>query len=326
MSSVNTDTEEHGNVYELDIFLIIKWILTANLAIAFILNWIFKVQLPNEIGYIIPILFGLVPFFLIFYFYNDIFWNEEENASLIMRFGFSAMIACSLICTSSIVYDKLTSSVDKPQKPWEQYQQAKGKSQTDKFLNAEIPASDLKQSKTLEQQLEEKYPTQTNSQRIGEITEFLKDAPNNKPNPSVSRKYSDYPSSHNYYSDDSDSNKDEESYASKSYQYSIPPTNTSTNYSSASRDDYRNDYSNSYSTNNSYSSNSSKKYYDEPSTYNDPTPIVIAPPPAPSQISDCNGSGCYGTDNTHYDRNNDGTYYSSSGKFCENIGGQMECH
>lgn len=46
----------------------------------------------------------------------------------------------------------------------------------------------------------------------------------------------------------------------------------------------------------------------------------------PKYTSNCDGSGCWGTDGTRYNNSGTGDYYSSDGKFCQNIGGQMHCH
>lgn len=47
---------------------------------------------------------------------------------------------------------------------------------------------------------------------------------------------------------------------------------------------------------------------------------------SPKYTSNCDGSGCWGTDGTRYNNSGTGNYYSSDGKFCQSIGGQMQCH
>lgn len=47
---------------------------------------------------------------------------------------------------------------------------------------------------------------------------------------------------------------------------------------------------------------------------------------SPKYISNCDGSGCWGTNGTRYNNSGTGNYYSSDGKFCQSIGGQMQCN
>lgn len=48
--------------------------------------------------------------------------------------------------------------------------------------------------------------------------------------------------------------------------------------------------------------------------------------PTPSVIANCDSSGCNGTDGTRYNSVGGGNYHGSDGRFCQNIGGQMQCH
>lgn len=48
--------------------------------------------------------------------------------------------------------------------------------------------------------------------------------------------------------------------------------------------------------------------------------------PAPSVIANCDEAGCNGGDGTRYNSTGGGNYYNDSGRFCQNIGGQMQCY
>lgn len=46
-----------------------------------------------------------------------------------------------------------------------------------------------------------------------------------------------------------------------------------------------------------------------------------------SSVTNCDGAGCWGTDGTRYNGTGNGqNFYDSQGRFCQNIGGQMQCH
>lgn len=47
---------------------------------------------------------------------------------------------------------------------------------------------------------------------------------------------------------------------------------------------------------------------------------------SPSSVGNCDGSGCWGSDGTRYNSAGGGNYYSQDGRFCQNIGGQLQCH
>lgn len=50
-------------------------------------------------------------------------------------------------------------------------------------------------------------------------------------------------------------------------------------------------------------------------------------PSTPRHIANCDGAGCNGTDGNRYNSTGDGqNFYDSQGRFCQNIGGQMQCH
>ena len=170
----------------------------------------------------------------------------------------------------------------------------------------------------------DKFLAQSDSQIKSEIDEYMKDAPPQVITASTQRKssYSNYLSFHNDHANDNSSNN-EESYASKSYQYSQSPESTPTNYSSSNRENYRSGYSNSYSTNDTYGLNGNKKY-DEPLSYNNQSSMTTAPPP--SHITNCDSAGCWDNNGRRYNSTGNGqNFYSDSGKFCQNTGGQMEC-
>ena len=59
-----------------------------------------------------------------------------------------------------------------------------------------------------------------------------------------------------------------------------------------------------------------------------PNKSYSAPMPQrqPSSISNCDGSGCWGTDGTRYNRGAGDTYFPSNGGVCQNVGGQMQCN
>lgn len=47
---------------------------------------------------------------------------------------------------------------------------------------------------------------------------------------------------------------------------------------------------------------------------------------SPAVITNCDGAGCWGSDGTRYNSAGGGNYYSQDGRFCQNIGGQLQCH
>lgn len=51
-----------------------------------------------------------------------------------------------------------------------------------------------------------------------------------------------------------------------------------------------------------------------------------APQRAPSTITNCDSTGCWGTDGTRYNKGAENTYFPSTGGSCQNIGGQMQCN
>ena len=57
-------------------------------------------------------------------------------------------------------------------------------------------------------------------------------------------------------------------------------------------------------------------------SYSIPAPIVA---PTPTQIVNCDGAGCWGTDGTRYNKGAGNTYFPSTGGVCQNVGGQMNC-
>lgn len=46
----------------------------------------------------------------------------------------------------------------------------------------------------------------------------------------------------------------------------------------------------------------------------------------PSVVTNCDGAGCWWSNGTRYNSAGGDNYYSSDGRFCQNIGGQMQCH
>lgn len=58
------------------------------------------------------------------------------------------------------------------------------------------------------------------------------------------------------------------------------------------------------------------------SSYPAPAPVTSSP----SSVGNCDGSGCWGSDGTRYNSAGGGNYYSQDGRFCQNIGGQLQCH
>lgn len=46
----------------------------------------------------------------------------------------------------------------------------------------------------------------------------------------------------------------------------------------------------------------------------------------PSTITNCDSSGCWGSDGTRYNRGAGNTYLPSTGGSCQNVGGQMQCN
>lgn len=56
-------------------------------------------------------------------------------------------------------------------------------------------------------------------------------------------------------------------------------------------------------------------------SYSAPTPQR-----APSSITNCDSSGCWGSDGTRYNKAAGNTYFPSTGGSCQDIGGQMQCN
>ncbi|WP_347460325.1 DUF4124 domain-containing protein [Acinetobacter thermotolerans] len=59
------------------------------------------------------------------------------------------------------------------------------------------------------------------------------------------------------------------------------------------------------------------------------TPTSSAPPTIqrpPSVITNCDTSGCWGSDGTRYNKGAGNTYFPSTGGTCIDVGGQMQCH
>jgi hypothetical protein len=50
------------------------------------------------------------------------------------------------------------------------------------------------------------------------------------------------------------------------------------------------------------------------------------PQRSPSVITNCDDSGCWGSDGTRYNKGAGNTYFPSTGGSCQNIGGQMQCN
>lgn len=48
--------------------------------------------------------------------------------------------------------------------------------------------------------------------------------------------------------------------------------------------------------------------------------------PTPSNITSCDGSGCWDTNGTRYNKGAGNTYFPSTGGSCQNVGGQMQCN
>ena len=57
-------------------------------------------------------------------------------------------------------------------------------------------------------------------------------------------------------------------------------------------------------------------------SYSIPAPSVAS---VPSQIVNCDGAGCWGTDGTRYNKGAGDTYFPSTGGVCQSVGGQMNC-
>lgn len=49
-------------------------------------------------------------------------------------------------------------------------------------------------------------------------------------------------------------------------------------------------------------------------------------PAPPSSITNCDSSGCWGSDGTRYNKGAGNTYFPSTGGSCQNVGGQMQCN
>lgn len=47
---------------------------------------------------------------------------------------------------------------------------------------------------------------------------------------------------------------------------------------------------------------------------------------APSNITNCDSTGCWGSDGTRYNKGAGSTYFPSTGGSCQSIGGQMQCN
>lgn len=48
--------------------------------------------------------------------------------------------------------------------------------------------------------------------------------------------------------------------------------------------------------------------------------------PTPANITNCDGSGCWDTNGTRYNKGAGDTYFPSTGGVCQNVGGQMRCN
>lgn len=48
--------------------------------------------------------------------------------------------------------------------------------------------------------------------------------------------------------------------------------------------------------------------------------------PAPSNMTNCDGSGCWDSNGTRYNKGAGNTYFPSTGGVCQNVGGQMQCN
>lgn len=62
-------------------------------------------------------------------------------------------------------------------------------------------------------------------------------------------------------------------------------------------------------------------YRPESNSYSAPMPQR-----QPSSITNCDGTGCWGSDGTHYNRGAGDTYFPSTGGVCQAVGGQMQCN
>lgn len=67
---------------------------------------------------------------------------------------------------------------------------------------------------------------------------------------------------------------------------------------------------------------------DVPADHSNSRNSYSAPMPqrAPSTITNCDSSGCWGSDGTRYNKGAGDTYFPSTGGSCQNIGGQMQCN
>ncbi|WP_336020686.1 DUF4124 domain-containing protein [Acinetobacter bereziniae] len=63
-------------------------------------------------------------------------------------------------------------------------------------------------------------------------------------------------------------------------------------------------------------------------SYSNSNSSYSAPMPQrqPSTITNCDGSGCWGSDGTRYNRGAGDTYFPSTGGVCQGVGGQMQCN
>lgn len=66
---------------------------------------------------------------------------------------------------------------------------------------------------------------------------------------------------------------------------------------------------------------SGDSYSNSNNSYSEPMPQR-----QPSTITNCDSSGCWGSDGTRYNRGAGNTYLPSSGGSCQSVGGQMQCN
>lgn len=66
---------------------------------------------------------------------------------------------------------------------------------------------------------------------------------------------------------------------------------------------------------------SGDSYSNSGSSYSAPMPQR-----QPSTVTNCDSSGCWGTDGTRYNRGAGNTYVPSNGGVCQDVGGQMQCN
>lgn len=64
----------------------------------------------------------------------------------------------------------------------------------------------------------------------------------------------------------------------------------------------------------------------QPMPLKSPSTGGSTPPTTPSNMTNCDGAGCWDTNGTRYNKGAGNTYFPSTGGVCQNIGGRMQCN